>query len=198
MALLLVRDHSNLIFRQALCRDLRPEFVVQLVLSLGVACNGMMNSRSQSLSGCGNGVRLGDLVPAILPNNLGRYGMLWRLQILCRPTSDKPSFGASFESAPSQTIRCNSDRFIFFLFMENFTSTFEKPGGFRTPRHLSGSRVMKTGRSAVGGRVLRSPFLARSFRPAFRAKEHATCGCDGLNLSRTVLAPSNSPAKAGR
>ncbi len=30
--------------------------------------------------------------------------------------------------------------------------------------------------------MLRSPISARSFRPAFRGKRHATCGYDGLNL----------------
>src|SRR5271165_3530586 len=109
--------------------------------------------------------------------------MLWRLQILCRPTSDKPSFGASFESASSQAMRYNSDRLIFFFgFMEEFTSAFEKPGGCPAARHLSGSRVMNTGAVTVGGRVLRSPFSARSLRPAFGGKRRATCGYDGLNL----------------
>lgn len=41
---------------------------------------------------------------------------------------------------------------------------------------------MNTGTVTVGDLVLRSPFSARSFRPAFRGKRHATCGYDRLNL----------------
>jgi hypothetical protein len=38
-----------------------PNFWSSSLCSPGVACGGMMNSRSQSLSGCGNGIRFGGL-----------------------------------------------------------------------------------------------------------------------------------------
>jgi hypothetical protein len=109
----------------------------------------MLNSRSQSLSGCGRGGRFADRRSGDLAQwPCGGSGMLWRLQILRRPTSDKPSFGASFESASSQTVQYNFDRSIFFFgFIQNFTSTFEKPGGCITEGYPSGSRVMNTARS---------------------------------------------------